>query len=79
LAQSNYSRNFEIEADAGAAKYCHSSGWSTLPMRRFFLRMKKDQLLDINTEVIASHPDLDKRIKLLEEADRQAGKPVEEP
>jgi Zn-dependent protease with chaperone function len=86
LAQSNYSRQFEVEADQGAAHYCHSCGWTTAPLRRMFRRMKdeiegKDEGVQVDmdpTEIIATHPDMDRRIQLLRDADKKAGKPAEQ-
>jgi len=65
LAQSNYSRQFEIEADAGAAHYCHECGWSTVPLQGILLRMR-DKIGEIKgTEAFSSHPDMEKRVNLL--------------
>ncbi len=73
LAQSNYSRKFEIEADAGAAHYCHECGWSTLPLQSILLRMQKKLGEIKGTEAFSSHPDMEKRVNLLKEADEKAG------
>lgn len=73
LAQSNYSRKFEIEADAGAAHYCHGCGWSTRPLQGILLRMREKHGEIKGTEAVSSHPDMDRRVKLLQTADEKAG------
>lgn len=73
LAQSNYSRQFEIEADAGAAHYCHGCGWSTRPLQGILKRMAEKHGQIKGTEAISSHPDMEKRVHLLQTADDKAG------
>lgn len=73
LAQSNYSRKFEIEADAGAAHYCHECGWSTVPLQGILLRMREKIGEVKGTEAFSSHPDMEKRVHLLKAADEKAG------
>jgi Zn-dependent protease with chaperone function len=73
LAQSNYSRKFEIEADAGAAHYCHECGWSTAPLQGILLRMREKIGQVKGTDAFSSHPDMEKRVQLLQAADEKAG------
>jgi Zn-dependent protease with chaperone function len=73
LAESNYSRKFEVEADAGAAHYCHGCGWSTRPLQGILKRMAEKHFEIKGTEAFSSHPDMEKRVNLLQAADKQAG------
>jgi Zn-dependent protease with chaperone function len=67
LAQAGYSRDFEREADRGAAAYCRRRGWGTAPMRAVLERLGRAHPGSSGTRWIASHPDTDERIAALED------------
>ena len=76
LAESGYSRGFETEADRGAAEYMIGAGWGTKPLREMLKRIDPEHTgLGGAEEAISSHPLTEKRIALLEELERAAGKP----
>lgn len=68
LAESGYSRGFELEADAGAAEYMIKTGWGTKPLRDMLQRIDPERSsFGGAEEAISSHPLTEKRVKILEE------------
>jgi Zn-dependent protease with chaperone function len=68
LADSGYSRGFELEADEGAAHYMIKTGWGTKPLRDMLQRIDPERSsIGGATEAISSHPLTEKRVKKLEE------------
>jgi Zn-dependent protease with chaperone function len=71
LADSGYSRGFELEADEGAAHYMIQTGWGTKPLRDMLQRIDPERSsIGDATEAISSHPLTEKRVKILEEIER---------
>ena len=64
LIESGYSRDFENEADEGAAHYCVECGWTTSPMRSMLERIAPSGDLKAITW-ISSHPDTAERVRRL--------------
>jgi Zn-dependent protease with chaperone function len=67
LAQAGYSRDFEREADRGAAAICRQRGWGTEPLRVMFERLGQAAPGTAGLSWIASHPDIEDRIRALDE------------
>lgn len=68
LAQSGYSRQFELEADKGAADYMIHAGWGTKPLSEMLKRIDPERpMLGGATEAISSHPVTEKRIRILQD------------
>jgi len=65
LARSGYSRDFEREADRGAAAYCRGRGWGTAPMRAILERLGQEDP-GARPSWISSHPDIAERIAALD-------------
>ena len=64
LIESGYSRDFENEADEGAAHYCVECGWTTSPMRTMLERIAPSgNPKAVNW--ISSHPDTAERVRRL--------------
>ncbi len=66
LANSGYSRNFENEADAGAAHYCVECGWTTSPMQTMLKRIAPPGGSAV-AGWMSSHPDTKERVRRLKE------------
>jgi len=64
LAESRYSRDFEREADRGAADYARSRGWGTGPLRAMLERLEQ-QDGGGGPSWISSHPETAERIAAL--------------
>jgi Zn-dependent protease with chaperone function len=64
LIESGYSRDFENEADEGAAHYCVECGWTTSPMRTILDRIAPSGELEA-LGWISSHPDTAERVRRL--------------
>ncbi|HZM00024.1 MAG TPA: M48 family metallopeptidase, partial [Planctomycetota bacterium] len=62
FAQAGYSRDFEREADRGAADFCRRRGWGTEPMRVILGRLGGEHSGSTGLSWIASHPDIAERI-----------------
>jgi Zn-dependent protease with chaperone function len=67
LAESNYSRDFEREADRGAAVYCRQRGWGLDPLRKMVERLSEEHPDVAGTNWISSHPATEERIRALGE------------
>jgi Zn-dependent protease with chaperone function len=67
LAQAGYSRDFEREADRGAADFCRRRGWGTEPLRTMFERLAEAERSFPGLGWLASHPDTAERIRALDE------------
>ena len=77
LAESNYSRRFESEADTAAANYAIQQGWGTKPLQNILRKVdaQHKRLQDhpthstsdssLGTDMLSSHPDTQKRIEAL--------------
>ena len=65
LARAGYSRDFEREADAGAAAFCRDRGWGTAPMRAMLQRLGEAHG-GSGPSWISSHPDIAERIEALD-------------
>ena len=71
LAESRYSRRFEQEADLGAADYMIRAGWGTAPLRNLLNRLDpEERSLGSAGEVFSSHPNTEKRARVLEDYER---------
>lgn len=66
LTQSSYSRRFELEADREAGLYLVAKGWGTKPYRDILARMSENRGLTSGTKILATHPELEKRLRFLE-------------
>lgn len=71
LAQSNYSRKFEKEADNVAGLYCIRQGWTTSPLRNILKRIDKERLNFPGASLISNHPLTAQRLKFLEDLDKE--------
>jgi Zn-dependent protease with chaperone function len=68
LAESGYSRKFELEADEGAAAYMIQAGWGTKPLQDMLQRIDPEHSsLGGAEEAISTHPLTENRIRLLKE------------
>lgn len=67
FAQAGYSRDFEREADRGAATICRQRGWGTEPLRAMFERLGHATPSATGLSWIASHPDIEERIQALDQ------------
>src|SRR5262245_61123147 len=65
LAQAGYSRDFEREADRGAADICRRRGWGTRPLSDMLRRLGEASPGSAGLSWIASHPDTSERIRAL--------------
>lgn len=65
LARAGYSRDFEREADLGAAEICRRQGWGTEPLRTLLARLGEERGGPAVPGWLASHPDVDERIAAL--------------
>ena len=71
LAQSGYSRRFELEADEGAADYMIKTGWGTKPLCNMLQRIDPERpMLGGATEAISTHPVTEKRIRILQDMEK---------
>ena len=66
FAQTGYSRDFEREADRGAAAFCRGRGWGTAPMRSMFEKLAAAHPGSDGASWISSHPDIAERIEALD-------------
>ena len=66
FAQTGYSRDFEREADRGAAAYCRGQGWGTAPLRSMFEKLAAAHPGSDGASWISSHPDIAERIAALD-------------
>jgi len=65
FAQTGYSRDFEREADRGAADFCRARGWGTAPMRSILEKLAAAHPGSDGASWISSHPDIGERIAAL--------------
>ncbi len=66
LTTLSYSRAMENEADENGLKILSENGISKVGMKQLFMQLKKENNLAIN-EMLSTHPDLDARIKVVED------------
>jgi len=65
LVQAGYSRDFEREADLGAAAWCRSRGLGPEPMRVMLERLGQAHPGSGGSSWLDSHPDIDERVRAL--------------
>ena len=63
LLETGYSRRFELEADAVAARYAVARGWGTEPLERLLTRLSGDA--DAVPTFLSTHPATLERVKAL--------------
>jgi len=71
IIESGYSRDFERQADAAAAAYCISRGWTAGPYKDILKRLSEDSGPGGRLSWLSSHPDIDERIHLIEELEHE--------
>ncbi len=67
FARAGYSRDFEREADRGAASFCRGRGWGTGPLRVMLERLGQAHPGSDEASWLASHPDIGERVRALED------------
>ena len=63
MLETGYSRRFELEADAVAARYALERGWGTEPFARLLTRLSGDA--DAVPTFLSTHPATLERVKAL--------------
>jgi Zn-dependent protease with chaperone function len=63
LIQTGYSRQFELQADATAARYTNAQGWGTEPLAKLLERLEASR--PSRGSVLSTHPDTKDRIAAL--------------
>lgn len=67
LARAGYSRDFEREADHGAAAFCRGRGWGAGPLRVMLERLGQAHPGSDEASWLASHPDIGERVQALQD------------
>ncbi len=63
LLETGYSRRFELEADAVAARYAAKRGWGTEPLERILTRLSRGT--EVVPTFLSTHPATLERVKVL--------------